>query len=1286
VERLRIGPIFLAILTIIALSSTRAYAQYHHVDDCTVCHYDGQDSAECSASPNLALVKNTIHTPDSGSKETVFGPYVVGGPLYNGVCEVCHTTTLHHRNDGSQWTDPDHPDYPDYEGHYEAQDCEPCHSHSDGFSHGGSGTACDACHGHDDGAGTAQSHSVHTEDDGDDLKGPHKDCDTCHDTEDYPHFKYDPEQDDNSDGYIDLDETAVCDNCHSPGGAINGVTMAKANWETGVYDSQYEHLPDWQANTEYETGDIVFYGDPAFRYAANSTFTSDASFSPDNWWKIMNIGWAVVGCDIGDLFITNGQVVYRSRIKHLPEMEILEENWEEVKRTGTGKEVLHEGKEQWCASCHDDQPANSKADKTGTDAPNVVGNGSTYGFYLSGHGRAGINQNCLDCHNSTFPHIDHEHRTYETHLTLFDYVKHAYKDSYRLKEAMRIPMNRDYENGETIEEAMANGYNLCMKTCHEPHAGVLSESKYCETNFREEVEGAKLQYHLSYHLVRVTAHEWDSDWDGTKADSGISCPACHNVHGSPMMVNGYLKPNPVMTRHGELISTPGTQDKGAGIDIRWFDDYEDPRYCGDNETNILEESHGGHICNTGHSLPENHVCQTCHGTDGYHRSPGGAPQILGGSYGTEITIWTTDTDPDNTVKTAFYPGEGIRYHVSFYLTGADDGTEYCIQTVDSKAHNDGTMPGEDWVDPIDIDTLLPRGPYEMHWDRTIPFNAEEGQAEYRLELEMFDSDCTPPAYSGVLRTHDFTIAVQGSTDPPVRPTLTPQPNIPNPGTPSVTLEWSAVLCPDGDPVQYRVEVDDDLDFDPPVHTQDWQSGTSWPTPDLATGTTWHWRVQARDETHTDRESPWSYPDSFDIFAPLDPPAALTHELNTSDPVPASVHLEWSAVTCPDGHGIEYFAEIGDASDFSGSTYHSGWQAGTRWDVMLPTATTWYWRVKARDAHVDHLDHESAWSTTDSFVIAGTPSTPTLVPVADDDCPVPVEVSLAWIDDVTCPNGHDPEYIVQVSDCVDFDDPPCIQYTSGWQSEIGWNVTLDTGGTWYWRVKARDSGNANSESAWSATDAFVITPSIIGESFEGPGYEETWVETVYCHMTQCSLDEDHSPIPVPGTAPPGAGSECLRAYSNGIEGNQAKAERDCGSPQATTFTTFYFLVQSADLVYDQRKSIGYMQDDAGNYAWGFGLYQDSDQLKFNVYLYNNGTWAQAFYDISRDEWNKVDVKYDTVSDTWALQVNGTLLGNGSLIGTHRENIQTWAFGLTDATQDGLAVVYFDKITVRDEWFE
>jgi hypothetical protein len=34
-----------------------------------------------------------------------------------------------------------------------------------------------------------------------------------------------------------LDQTHACDNCHSAGGAFDGVTMAKANWDEGVYEA-----------------------------------------------------------------------------------------------------------------------------------------------------------------------------------------------------------------------------------------------------------------------------------------------------------------------------------------------------------------------------------------------------------------------------------------------------------------------------------------------------------------------------------------------------------------------------------------------------------------------------------------------------------------------------------------------------------------------------------------------------------------------------------------------------------------------------------------------------------------------------------------------------------------------------------------------------------------------------------------------------------------------------------------------------------------------------------------
>lgn len=79
---------------------------------------------------------------------------------------------------------------------------------------------------------------------------------------------------------------------------------------------------------------------------------------------------------------------------------------------------LKPGKEKWCISCHDDAPAVIG----GAAAPNKAGDGSSYGYYLTGHGAAGssqrlswqdttaqgnpgANRGCTDCHDSASDHI-----------------------------------------------------------------------------------------------------------------------------------------------------------------------------------------------------------------------------------------------------------------------------------------------------------------------------------------------------------------------------------------------------------------------------------------------------------------------------------------------------------------------------------------------------------------------------------------------------------------------------------------------------------------------------------------------------------------------------------------------------------------------------------------------------------------------------------------------------------------------------------------------------------------
>ncbi len=157
-----------------------------------------------------------------------------------GICQVCHTQTTYYHA------------YRTGEAHFSGN-CQRCHNHDNGFSHYGSGSTglgCQSCHGHDSGTeyspgefsqgkGTFQSHSTHTESDADDLKGPTLSCSDCHDVNNFPYFASGIESD--GDGNISLAETDVCNNCHSPDGALNGVDSingsvgAKDSWSTGVY-------------------------------------------------------------------------------------------------------------------------------------------------------------------------------------------------------------------------------------------------------------------------------------------------------------------------------------------------------------------------------------------------------------------------------------------------------------------------------------------------------------------------------------------------------------------------------------------------------------------------------------------------------------------------------------------------------------------------------------------------------------------------------------------------------------------------------------------------------------------------------------------------------------------------------------------------------------------------------------------------------------------------------------------------------------------------------------------
>lgn len=174
---------------------------YHNMPDCTACH------DVFGFSGNLRFVPDYINTPNSGPRAVVFtarqGPnsFADGDSIYDGICEVCHTTTTYHRNnEGGLHT------------HYSGYDCIICHTHLQEFAPSG-------------GAG-GPSHTIHT---AGSAHGLALDCEYCH-LSDLSSFQ---------DGEP-FATTHVCDECHSPDGVFDGVDDlvigARTNWAAGIYD------------------------------------------------------------------------------------------------------------------------------------------------------------------------------------------------------------------------------------------------------------------------------------------------------------------------------------------------------------------------------------------------------------------------------------------------------------------------------------------------------------------------------------------------------------------------------------------------------------------------------------------------------------------------------------------------------------------------------------------------------------------------------------------------------------------------------------------------------------------------------------------------------------------------------------------------------------------------------------------------------------------------------------------------------------------------------------------
>jgi hypothetical protein len=254
----------------------------------------------------------------------------------------------------------------------------------------------------------------------------------------------------------------------------------------------------------------------------------------------------------------------------------------------------------------------------------------------------------------TGAHIDGEARTYSASLD-------NYRDGYRLNARLDVPRSND----------IPGQFQLCTQ-CHTAVLGTISNFRY---------DRIPVRYLHPEHLSFVVDDYWDSDVD-TIADSAMSCPTCHNIHGSPMDVSGALEPNRVMIRHGELTGTV------PGLNFHWYTETGGQGGSG-VQTSDRDASRSGQLYTAGPSC----AIQYCHSTTPYYdRDPLASAIVVKAAY---------TCNDSGQPQTVFAPKEPIQFHIVYDVQG-DLDTQYKVKaffvafgrTYEKKAWQ---YPGTDYV-------------------------------------------------------------------------------------------------------------------------------------------------------------------------------------------------------------------------------------------------------------------------------------------------------------------------------------------------------------------------------------------------------------------------------------------------------------------------------------------------------------------------------------------------------------------------------------------------------------
>jgi len=261
-----------------------------------------------------------------------------------------------------------------------------------------------------------------------------------------------------------------------------------------------------------------------------------------------------------------------------------------------------------------------------------------------------------------------------------------------------------------------------------------------------------------------------------------------------------------------------------------------------------------------------------------------------------------------------------------------------------------------------------------------------------------------------------------------------------------TFRWDGV----SGATWYRVQVDDDSDFDSP-EINETTGGTSYTPASGLPDDVYHWRVRAYNECGTGSWSEvWQL--TVETACPPPPPPTLSAPPNASDTCSTRPTLDWGSAS----GATSYRIQADDDPSFDSPQINQT-TSDTSYTPASPLAPgTYHWRVRSHSPCGD-----SSWSPVWSVTILSTPGPPTPLSPSNGDTISDTTPAFSWgnADGAT-------SYHIQVDDDPDFDSPQIDQATSTTSYTPSSGLPEDTH---HWRVRAsNECGTGPWSAVWQLT--------------------------------------------------------------------------------------------------------------------------------------------------------------------------------------------------------------------------